>query len=210
MGPAWSMVHVTEVVVQQVGTSGSWMLTWASAPASGTFKFHGPSAPSFFFAHFLLQTSSSSANFIHFSSTSLLLWAKAFIIVLIASSTFVLLPFFFCCCSAGLCCSGLAVAIASSCSCSVGVVLLLGVDPCCWLVSLVLSKLPVDSAASSSSELIADSCSVPLLGLKDASCWRLSSSAWGLFSGLLPTTELINVKHGESCPLHKCPSLRSL
>ena len=60
-----------------------------------------------------------------------------------------LLPFFFCCCSEGPCCSGPAVAIASSCSYSVGMVMHLGVDPCCWPVSALLSKLPVASAASS-------------------------------------------------------------
>ena len=86
-GPAWSMVHVTEVVVQQVGTSWSWMLTWASAPVSGTFKFCGPSAPSLFSAHFPLQTSSSFFELRPFSSASLLLWAKAFVLLSIAAST---------------------------------------------------------------------------------------------------------------------------
>ena len=136
-----------------------------------------------------------SSNLIHFSSASLLLWAKAFVMVSIAASTFVLLPFFFCCCSEGPCYSGPAVAIASIGSCSVGVVLLLGVDPCCWPVSVLLSKLLVASAASSSSE--AESCLVLLLGVRGASCWRVSSSARGLFSGLSPKTESINSKYGH-------------
>ena len=72
----------------------------------------------------------STSDFIHFSSASLLLWARVFVILSITAYTFVLLSFF-CCCLESLCCSGPAVAIASSCSCSIDVVLLLGDDPCC-------------------------------------------------------------------------------
>ena len=72
----------------------------------------------------------STSDFIHFLSASLLLWARVFVMLSITAYTFVLLSFF-CCCLESLCCSGPAVAIASSCSCSIGVVLLLGDDPCC-------------------------------------------------------------------------------
>ena len=82
-----------------------------------------------------------SSNCIHLSSASLLLWAKDFVMISITASTIVLLPFFCCCCLDGPCCSG---PVAKVSSCSVGAVLLLGVDPCCWpLVSVLLSKLPV-------------------------------------------------------------------
>ena len=91
-------------------------------------KFHGPAAPRFS-VHFLFQTSFSE-NIIHFHQSPYCSGQNAFVILSIAASTFVLLPFF-CCCLEGPCCSGPAVAIASSCSCSIGVVLLLGVDPWC-------------------------------------------------------------------------------